>query len=115
MNQQVTKVNASLRAAADARAFQFLDETSLQEAFNGHRFCDSGQKWIQDSIFESLSPRAQALLNANGTLSVEDQNTVANLINTGLFHPTAEGHTAYYQLVKALLNPAVASDTSITS
>ncbi|KAK3171371.1 hypothetical protein OEA41_003455 [Lepraria neglecta] len=121
MNQQVTNVNAALRAAADARAFQFLDETDLQNAFNGHRFCGSGTKWIQDNIFESLNPTAQAQLNANGTLSPADQNAIANgtsnFWNTGIFHPTAEGHTAYYQLTKALLNPAanVVSDTKATS
>lgn len=121
MNQQVTNVNTALRAAADAHAFQFLDETSLQAAFNGHRFCDSGTKWIQDSVFESLSPQAQARFDANGTLSPADQNIIANgtnnLINTGLFHPTKEGLTAYYQLTKALLNPAaiVVSNTEATS
>lgn len=95
MNQQVKNVNTALRAAADAHAFQFLDETSLQAAFNGHRFCDSGTKWIQDRLFESLSPQAQARFDANGTLSPADQSLIANgtnnLINTGLFHPTKEG------------------------
>ena len=58
MNQQVINVNAALRAAADAPAFQFLDETDLQNSFNGHRFCDSETKWIQGNVFESLNPTA---------------------------------------------------------
>lgn len=107
LNQQVRQVNDALRIAAIQRGFQFLDEDSLQVAFDGHRFCDTGTYWIQDSIFDGLSSGAQERWNKHGTLSEEDQEAISNRTigyNPGLFHPTREGHRAYYRLLKELLN-----------
>lgn len=107
LNLQVRQVNNALRIAAVQRGFHFLNEDSLQAAFNGHRFCDTGTYWIQDSIFDGLSSGAQERWNKHGTLSDEDQEAISNGTigyNPGLFHPTREGHTAYYRLLKELLN-----------
>ena len=107
LNLQVRQVNNALHIAAIQRGFQFLNEDSLQAAFDGHRFCDTGTYWIQDSIFDGLSSRAQERWNKHGTLSDEDQEAISNGTigyNPGLFHPTREGHTAYYRLLKELLN-----------
>ena len=107
LNQQVRQVNNALRIAAIQHGFQFLHEDSMQAAFDGHRFCDTGTYWIQDSIFNGLSSEAQERLNKHGTLSDEDQEAISNGTigyNPGLFHPTREGHTAYYHLLKQLLN-----------
>ncbi len=107
LNQQVRQVNNALRIAAIQRGFEFLNEDSLQAAFDGHRFCDTGTYWIQDNIFDGLGPGAQERWNKNGTLSEEDQEAISNGtigFNPGLFHPTREGHTAYYRLLKELLN-----------
>ena len=107
LNLQVRQVNNALRIAAIQRGFQFLNEDSVQAAFDGHRFCDTGTYWIQDSIFDGLSSGAQERWNKHGTLSDEDQEAISNGTigyNPGLFHPTKEGHTAYYLLLKELLN-----------
>ena len=110
LNQQVRQVNNALRIAAIQRGFQFLNEDSLQAAFDGHRFCDTGTYWIQDSIFDGLSSGAQERWDKNGTLSEKDQEAISNGtigFNPGLFHPTREGHTVYYRLLKELLNDTV--------
>ena len=107
LNQQVRQVNNALRIAAIQRGFEFLNEDSLQAAFDGHRFCDTGTYWIQDSIFDGLSPGAQERWDKNRTLSEDDQEAISNGtigFNPGLFHPTREGHTAYYRLLKEFLN-----------
>ena len=124
LNQAVTSVNAFLQThASRLPGFSMLDDSSLQSAFDGHRFCDSGQIWIQDSLFASLSPAAQAQYNSNGTLPVDIANALNSTLtedgqltngtddngNVGnIFHPTFEGHTAYYQLVTGAISPAVA-------
>ena len=115
LNQQVRQVNNALRTAAIQRGFQFLNEDRLQAAFDGHRFCDTSTYWIQDSIFDGLSSGAQERWNKNGTLSEEDQEAISNGtigFNPGLFHPTREGHTVYYRLLKELLKELL-NDTAI--
>ena len=110
LNQQVRQVNNALRIAAIQRGFHFLNEDSLQAAFDGHRFCDTDTYWIQDSIFDGLSSGAQERWDKNGTLSEEDQEAISNGtigFNPGLFHPTREGYTVYYRLLKELLNDTV--------
>lgn len=126
LNEAVTAVNAFLQAHTSGKGtFSMLDNDSLQSAFDGHRFCDDGQIWIQDSLFESLSPAAQAQYNSNGTLPVDVANALNSTLtedgqllngtddngNVGnIFHPTREGHTAYYELVKGAISPAAASN-----
>ena len=131
LNQAVTNVNAFLQShASKYGSFSMLDDGSLQSAFDGHRFCDSGQIWIQNSLLASLSPAAQAQYNSNGTLPID----VANALNSTLtedgqltngtddngnvgnvFHPTFQGRTAYYQLVAGANSPAVAAAASNAS
>lgn len=132
LNQAVTAVNAFLQSRASRYGtFSMLDDGSLQSAFDGHRFCDDGEIWIQDSLFASLSPTAQAQYNSNGTLPVD----VANALNSTLtqdgqlldpanddngnigniFHPTFQGHTAYYKLVAGAISPAVAKKVGTVS
>ena len=128
LNQAVTAVNAFLQSRASRYGgFSMLDDASLQSAFDGHRFCDDGDIWIQDSLFASLSPPAQAQYNSNGTLPID----VADALNSSLtqdgqlldptddngnvgniFHPTFQGHTAYYKLVAGAISPAVANKAS---
>ena len=126
LNQAVTKVNAFLASHASRyHGFSMIDDGSLQSAFDGHRFCDDGQIWIQDSLFESLSPAAQTQYNSNGTLPVDVANALNGTLtddgqllngtedngNIGnIFHPTFEGHTAYYHLVAGAISPAAASN-----
>ena len=130
LNQAVTDVNAFLASHASGYpSFSMLDEGSLQSAFDGHRFCDDGDIWIQDSLFASLSLAAQAQYNSNGTLPADVANALNSTLtedgqlldggddngNVGnIFHPTFEGHTAYYHLVAGAISPAaVASNASV--
>ena len=129
LNQAVTAVNAFLASHASRYpGFSMLDDGSLQSAFDGHRFCDDGDIWIQDSLFASLSPEAQAQYNSNGTLPLDVADALNSTLtqdgqllngtddngNVGnIFHPTFEGHTAYYHLVAGAISPAVASNASV--
>ena len=131
LNQAVTNINAFLQShASKYGSFSMLDDGSLQSAFDGHRFCDSGQIWIQDSLLASLSPAAQAQYNSNGTLPVDVANALNSTLtedgqltngtddngNVGnIFHPTFQGHTAYYQLVAGAISPAAAAAASNAS
>lgn len=128
LNQAVTKVNAFLQSRASRYgSFSMLDDGSLQSAFDGHRFCDDGEIWIQDSLFASLSPAAQAQYNSNGTLPADVANTINSTLtqdgqlldgtddngNIGnIFHPTFQGHTAYYRLVAGAISPAFAKNAT---
>ena len=127
LNQAVTNVNAFLQSRASRYgSFSMLDDASLQSAFDGHRFCDDGEIWIQDSLFASLSPAAQAQYNSNGTLPVDVADALNSTLtedgqlngtddngNVGnIFHPTFQGHTAYYQLVAGAISPAAANNAS---
>ena len=105
-----------------------LDDASLQSAFAGHRFCDDGEIWIQDSLFASLSPAAQAQYNSNGTLPADVADALNSTLsqdgqllngtdddngNVGnIFHPTFQGHTAYYRLVAGAISPAAVKSTA---
>ena len=125
LNQAVTNVNAFLQTRASRYgSFSMLDDASLQSAFDGHRFCDDGEIWIQDSLFASLSPAAQAQYNSDGTLPVDVANSLHSTLtqdallldgnddngNIGnIFHPTFQGHTAYYKLVAGAISPAAAN------
>ena len=128
LNQAVTDVNNFLQIRASRVGFSILDNGSLQSAFDGHRFCDNGEIWIQDSLFASLSPAAQAQYNANGTLPVDVANSLNSTLtedgqpvngtdddngNIGnIFHPTFQGHTAYYKLIAGAISPLSASNSS---
>ena len=128
LNQAVTNVNAFLQSRASRYGrFSMLDDASLQSAFDGHRFCDDGDIWIQDSLFASLDPAAQDQYNSNGTLPVDVADALNRTLtqdgqplnpsddngNVGnIFHPTFEGHTAYYQLVAGAISPPVAKKPS---
>ena len=130
LNQAVTNVNAFLESHASRVGFSMLLDSSLQSAFDGHRFCDSGEIWIQDSLLASLSPAAQAQYNSNGTLPVDVANALNSTLtedgqlnngtddngNVGnIFHPTFQGHTAYYQLVANAISPPVTGAASNAS
>ena len=112
LNQAVTNVNAFLNAHASQYG------------------SDDGEIWIQDSLFASLSPAAQAQYTSNGTLPAdvadalnstltEDGQLVNGSDDNGnignIFHPTFEGHTAYYQLVAGAISPAAAAAAGNTS
>ena len=131
MNQKVLDVNNFIASRASHFGFTVVDNNFLQEAYNGHRFCDlvpHSDIWIQDSFFESLSPDVQQQYNMNGTLpasiaaplnsSLTSDGDLTGDDNSNLgniFHPTFAGHTAYYQLVKDAISPFRNSNNSAPS
>lgn len=136
MNDRVITVNNFLALhAAKYDGFSMLSNDALQSAYDGHRFCDKGDVWIQDSLLSSLSPQAQQQWNLNGTLPAavnaqlngtfagdgstnddsDDDSDGDNGNLRNIFHPTFAGHTAYKELIKGAISPAAQANTNATT
>ncbi len=128
LNQKVLAVNNFIQDRTSRCSSTFIDKTALQSAYNGHRFCDSGPIWIEDSMLSSLSSEAQQQWNSNGTLPAEVNAALNSTFssngdyhngddNSGLFntfHPTFQGHTTYYHLVAGAIIAPVSNTNDAT-